>query len=223
MPKDRPTPSNKTRVSPYPLRSTRTQKEPIEAQWPSQWEDVMCVICQEAPHNAVLMRCSSSSTGCRAYMCDTSVRHSNCFKQYRKKNMNLVTKVLNCPYCRGEVHEAMKNHLKADHPERAWELMQRATEHNDIMTASSLPHGLEVLHQQLPNVPPRLVILLWVNGVVQGILHHQLPNSLPHSFVFRAGVNGVVRDYLLRFNGLGVASPLMRGTLTMNVVRTWTP
>ncbi|KAF8050130.1 hypothetical protein N665_2038s0003 [Sinapis alba] len=254
MPKDRPTPSNRTKVSPYPLRSTRTQKEPIEAQWPSQWEDVLCVICQEAPHNAVLMRCSSSSTGCCAYMCDTSVRHSNCFKQYRKKNMNLITKVLNCPYCRGEVHEAMKvqsggrralnarprscafencnflgtyshlkNHLKADHPERAWELMQRATEHNDIMTASSLPHGLEVLHQQLPNVPPRLMILLWVNGVVQGILHHQLPNSLPHSFVFRAGVNGVVRDYLLRFNGLGVASPLMRGTLTMNVVRTWTP
>nr|VDC91792.1 unnamed protein product [Brassica rapa] len=38
-------PSNRTRVSPYPLRSTRTQKEPIEAQGPSQWEDVLCVIC----------------------------------------------------------------------------------------------------------------------------------------------------------------------------------
>ncbi|XP_013617791.1 PREDICTED: uncharacterized protein LOC106324356 [Brassica oleracea var. oleracea] len=150
------------------------------------------------------MRCSSSSTGCRAYMCDTSVRHSNCFKQYRKKNMNRVTKVMNCPYCRGEVYEAMKvqsggrrdlnakprscafencnfsgtycqlkNHLKADHPsytrplvdqgrERAWEQMQRATEYNNINAAAGLPHsGLEVLHQQLPDVPPRLVILLW--------------------------------------------------------------
>ncbi|XP_056843010.1 uncharacterized protein LOC130495614 [Raphanus sativus] len=110
MPKEIPVPSNRTRVSPYPLRSTRTQKEPIEAQGPSQWEDVQCVICQEAPHNAILLRCFSSTNGCRAYMCDTSVRHSNCFKQYCKNNMNRVTKVMNCPYCRGEVYEAMKLH-----------------------------------------------------------------------------------------------------------------
>ncbi|KAJ4909030.1 hypothetical protein Rs2_03651 [Raphanus sativus] len=248
MPKEKPVPSNRTRVSPYPLRSTRTQKEPIEAQAPSQWEDVLCVICQEAPHNAILLRCSSSSTGCRAYMCDTSVRHSNCFKQYRKKNMNRVTKVLNCPYCRGEVHEAMKvqsegrralnakprscafencnlsgtysqlkNHLKADHPRstrplvdqgrvRAWEQMQRDTEHNDIMTAAGLPTGLEVFHEQLPDVPPRL-----------------LPNTLPYSFVIRAEFNGVVRDYLLRFNGFGADSPVMRNTTAMNIIGRWTP
>ncbi|CAF2177251.1 hypothetical protein BRARA_G02024 [Brassica rapa] len=143
--------SNRTRVSPYPLRSSRTKKEkepelPIQTEGPSQWEDVRCVICQEPPHNAVLLRCSSSSTGCRAYMCDTSARHSNCFKQYRLKNMNRLTKAFNCPYCRGEVHETMKvsgamrylnakprgcafegcvfsgsysqlkNHLKAEHP-----------------------------------------------------------------------------------------------------------
>ncbi|CAF2141077.1 hypothetical protein BRARA_B02515 [Brassica rapa] len=258
MPKERPVPSNRTRVSPYPLRSTRTQKEPIEAPGPSQWEDVMCVICQEVPHNAVLLRCSSSSNGCRAYMCDTNFRHSNCFKQYRKKNMSRVTKVLNCPYCRGEVHEAMKvqsggrramnakprscafencnfsgtysqlkNHLKADHPGstrplvdqervRAWEQMQRATEHNDIMTAAGLSHALEVSYEQLPNVPPRLVILHWVNGVVLSILHYELPNSLPQSFVVRAGVNGVVRDYLLRFNGLDTTLPLV------NIIRRWT-
>ncbi|KAJ0231022.1 Uncharacterized protein HA466_0301860 [Hirschfeldia incana] len=268
MPKERPVPSNRTRVSPYPLRSTRTQKEPIKEQGPSQWEDVMCVICQEAPHNAVLLRCSSSSMGCLAYMCDTSVRHSNCFKQYRKKSKNRVTKVLNCPYCRGEVHEAMKvksegrramnakprscafencnfsgtysqlkNHLKAeaDHPRstrplvdqervQAWEQMQIASEHNDIMTAAGLPTGLEVLYEQLPNVPPRLVITLWVNGVVQGTLQHELPNTLPYSFVIRAWVNGVVRDFLLRFNGLGDASSLMRSTESMNIVyRSWTP
>ncbi|CAN7003607.1 unnamed protein product [Brassica oleracea var. botrytis] len=169
-----------------------------------------------------------------------------------RKNMNRVTKVMNCPYCRGEVYEALKvqsggrrrdlnakprscafenfnfsgtycqlkNHLKADHPsytrplvdqgrERAWEQMQRATEYNDISTADGLPHsGLEVLHQQLTDVPPRLVILLWVNGVVQGTLHHELPNSLPHSFQIRAGANGVVRNYLLCFGGLDAASPL---------------
>ncbi|KAJ0256714.1 Uncharacterized protein HA466_0096290 [Hirschfeldia incana] len=116
MPKERrvlSVPSNRTRVSPYPLRSSRTKKEeepelPIQTEGPSQWEDVRCVICQEPPHNAVLLRCSSSSTGCRAYMCDTSARHSNCFKQYRVKNRNRLTKAFNCPYCRGEVYETMK-------------------------------------------------------------------------------------------------------------------
>ncbi|KAJ4884801.1 hypothetical protein Rs2_34894 [Raphanus sativus] len=116
MPKERrvlSVPSNRTRVSPYPLRSSRTKKEkepelPIQTEGPSQWEDVRCVICQEPPHNAVLLRCSSSSTGCRAYMCDTSARHSNCFKQYRVKNRNRLTKDFNCPYCRGEVYETMK-------------------------------------------------------------------------------------------------------------------
>ncbi|KAF8103047.1 hypothetical protein N665_0188s0008 [Sinapis alba] len=116
MPKERrvlSVPSNRTRVSPYPLRSSRTKKEkepelPIQTEGPRQWEDVWCVICQEPPHNAVLLRCSSSSTGCRAYMCDTSARHSNCFKQYRLKNRNRLTKTLNCPYCRGEVYETMK-------------------------------------------------------------------------------------------------------------------
>ncbi|KAL0878423.1 hypothetical protein Bca101_028129 [Brassica carinata] len=78
--------------------------------------------------------------------------------------------------------------------ERAWEQMQRATEYNDIMTAAGLRHGLE------------------------STLYHQLPNTLPHSFVIRAGVSGVVWDYLLRFNGLGAASPLMRRTLAINII-----
>ncbi|CAH8378927.1 unnamed protein product [Eruca vesicaria subsp. sativa] len=116
MPKERrvlSVTSNRTRVSPYPLRSSRTKKEeepelPIQTEGPTQWEDVRCVICQEPPHNAVLLRCSSSSTGCRAYMCDTSARHTNCFKQYRVKNRNRRTKALSCPYCRGEVYETMK-------------------------------------------------------------------------------------------------------------------
>ncbi|VVA95923.1 unnamed protein product [Arabis nemorensis] len=117
MPKERPTlpvSSNRTRVSPYPLRSSRTNKpiiapeSPIQTENPKEWEDVRCVICMEPPHNAVLLHCSSSSNGCRPYMCDTSVRHSNCFKQYRKNNKNRVTKALNCPLCRGEVFETVK-------------------------------------------------------------------------------------------------------------------
>lgn len=102
-------PSNRVRVSPYPLRSTRSKKEKAPEESPTEWEEVRCVICMEPPHNAVLLHCSSSSKGCRPYMCDTSCRHSNCFKQYRKNSKNrLNPKTLKCPLCRGEVYETMK-------------------------------------------------------------------------------------------------------------------
>ncbi|CAH2037515.1 unnamed protein product [Thlaspi arvense] len=114
-----PVSSNRDRVSPYPLRSCRSKKQkeaesPLEPESVSEWEDVRCVICMEPPHNAVLLQCSSYSKGCRAYMCDTSARHSNCFKQYRRNNNNKSMsrcngKTLNCPYCRGEVYGTMKS------------------------------------------------------------------------------------------------------------------
>ncbi|KAJ0257078.1 Uncharacterized protein HA466_0080100 [Hirschfeldia incana] len=115
-----PDSSNKNRASPYPLRSCRSKKQkeetespPVEPENVSEWEDVRCVICMEPPHNAVLLQCSSFSKGCRAYMCDTSARHSNCFKQYRrnKKNTSRCSsgKTLSCPYCRGEVQGTMKS------------------------------------------------------------------------------------------------------------------
>ncbi|KAL0797836.1 hypothetical protein Bca101_053010 [Brassica carinata] len=111
-----PVSSTGNRVSPYPLRSSRSKKQkeaeapPLVSESVSEWEDVRCVICMEPPHNAVLLQCASFSRGCRAYMCDTSSRHSNCFKQYRRNNSNKNTrKTLNCPYCRGEVYGTMKS------------------------------------------------------------------------------------------------------------------
>jgi len=114
-----PVSSNRNRVSPYPLRSCRNKKQkeveasssPVELESVSEWEDVRCVICMEPPHNAVLLQCSSFSKGCRAYMCDTSARHSNCFKQYRRSNSSsrCSGKTLHCPYCRGEVQGTMKS------------------------------------------------------------------------------------------------------------------
>ncbi|KAJ4890015.1 hypothetical protein Rs2_29763 [Raphanus sativus] len=114
--------NNRGRVSPYPLRSCRSKKQkeaessssPLESESVSEWEDVRCVICMEPPHNAVLLQCSSFSKGCRAYMCDTSARHSNCFKQYRRNNDKSTSrccslKALNCPYCRGEVYGTVKS------------------------------------------------------------------------------------------------------------------
>ncbi|CAN8305105.1 unnamed protein product [Cochlearia groenlandica] len=114
--------SNRSRVSPYPIRSCRNKKQkeaesspppppPVELENVSEWEDVRCVICMEPPHNAVLLQCSSFTKGCRAYMCDTSARHSNCFKQYRRNN-NVIRcngKSLHCPYCRGEVNGTTKS------------------------------------------------------------------------------------------------------------------
>ncbi|CAH8382420.1 unnamed protein product [Eruca vesicaria subsp. sativa] len=116
-----PVTSNRDRVSPYPLRSCRSKKQkevessPLDAESVSEWEGVRCVICMESPHNAVLLQCSSFSKGCRAYMCDTSARHSNCFKQYRRNNSNskntsrCTNKTLYCPYCRGEVFGTLKS------------------------------------------------------------------------------------------------------------------
>ncbi|XP_010472629.1 PREDICTED: uncharacterized protein LOC104752241 [Camelina sativa] len=104
--------SSMVRVSPYPLRSSRTNKHKA-SEWPiasHEWEDVRCVICMEPPHNAVRLTCSFFSSGCRPYMCDTSVRHSNCFKSFQKniRNNHLGPKTLHCPLCRGEVSQTTK-------------------------------------------------------------------------------------------------------------------
>ncbi|XP_010429617.1 PREDICTED: uncharacterized protein LOC104714070 [Camelina sativa] len=105
--------SNRVRVSPYPLRSSRTSKHKASDQWPiesHEWEDVRCVICMEPPHNAVRLTCSSFSSGCRPYICDTSFRHSNCFKSFLKtmRKNRQSCKTLHCPLCRGEVSQTTK-------------------------------------------------------------------------------------------------------------------
>ncbi|XP_057964906.1 uncharacterized protein LOC131155655 [Malania oleifera] len=46
-------------------------------------DEVLCPICMEHPHNAVLLLCSSHKKGCRSYICDTSYRHSNCLDRYK--------------------------------------------------------------------------------------------------------------------------------------------
>ncbi|XP_071736887.1 uncharacterized protein [Rutidosis leptorrhynchoides] len=58
------------------------------------WEDIMCSVCMEYPHNAVLLLCSSHDKGCRPYMCGTSSRYSNCLDQYKKA----YTKVTSSPH-----------------------------------------------------------------------------------------------------------------------------
>ncbi|CAA6670329.1 unnamed protein product [Spirodela intermedia] len=50
------------------------------------WEDVICPICLDFPHNGVLLRCSSYDKGCRPFMCDTGHTHSNCLERFKAAN-----------------------------------------------------------------------------------------------------------------------------------------
>lgn len=89
------------------------------------WEDVICPICLDFPHNGVLLQCSSYEKGCRAFVCDTDHLHSNCLERFRsaygmssgsKSPSSDVVSIENiqstvseddckpcCPLCRGEV------------------------------------------------------------------------------------------------------------------------
>lgn len=53
-----------------------------------EWDDALCPICMDHPHNAVLFLCSSHDKGCRSYICDTSYRHSNCLDRFKKMKVN---------------------------------------------------------------------------------------------------------------------------------------
>ncbi|CAN6242462.1 unnamed protein product [Urochloa humidicola] len=53
-----------------------------------EWDDALCPICMDHPHNAVLLLCSSHDKGCRPYICDTSYRHSNCLDRFKKMKAN---------------------------------------------------------------------------------------------------------------------------------------
>ncbi|KAE9609193.1 putative transcription factor C2H2 family [Lupinus albus] len=49
----------------------------------TSWEDVVCPICLDFPHNSVLLQCSSYGKGCRPFVCDTNQLHSNCLDRFK--------------------------------------------------------------------------------------------------------------------------------------------
>ncbi|KAF9616640.1 hypothetical protein IFM89_030874 [Coptis chinensis] len=63
------------------IPSNRTNMEP--GQLNINWEDVLCPICLDFPHNGVLLQCSSYDNGCRPFMCDTDHTHSNCLDRFK--------------------------------------------------------------------------------------------------------------------------------------------
>ncbi|KAL9229103.1 hypothetical protein vseg_004612 [Gypsophila vaccaria] len=98
-------------------------KKPIRLLEKKDWEDATCSVCMEAPHNAVLLLCSSYNKGCRPYMCATNCRFSNCLDQYKKAytkatsgaNEKMEICELLCPLCRGQV--------------KGWTLVEPARKH----------------------------------------------------------------------------------------------
>lgn len=91
-----------------------------------EWEEAVCPVCMEHPHNAVLLRCSSKKNGCRPYVCNTGVRHSDCLKKLFETSIRVPTStvadgmdqksprgsIITCPFCRGHIH--------------GWEVIDRA-------------------------------------------------------------------------------------------------
>ncbi|KAL8521660.1 hypothetical protein ACS0TY_011973 [Phlomoides rotata] len=92
-----------------------------EIQLYTNWDDIICPICLDFPHNAVLLQCSSYDKGCRSFVCDTDHLHSNCLYRFQQANgmspgSQPPISVENvqssdsgsdskpaCPLCRGEV------------------------------------------------------------------------------------------------------------------------
>lgn len=91
-------------------------------QFNPNWDDVICSICLDFPHNAVLLQCSSYDKGCRPFVCDTDHLHSNCLDRFKNAhntappstsdvvppiNVEPVASEDNCklccPLCRGDV------------------------------------------------------------------------------------------------------------------------
>ncbi|CAA0810917.1 Protein of unknown function (DUF1644 [Striga hermonthica] len=103
MPKDKRLNSlslDRAMASPYSRGSNSADPKIDILDEEKQWDDTLCPICMDHPHNAVLLLCSSRQTGCRAFVCDTSYRHSNCLDQLLRSN---GTRPLACPLCRGSV------------------------------------------------------------------------------------------------------------------------
>ncbi|XP_057959946.1 uncharacterized protein LOC131152223 isoform X2 [Malania oleifera] len=95
-----------------------------DVQLTTKWEDVICPICLDFPHNGVLLQCSSYEKGCRPFVCDTDHLHSNCLDRFKNAYgissdfkspsapapMDSIQSTSledngrpSCPLCRGEV------------------------------------------------------------------------------------------------------------------------
>ncbi|EPS72143.1 hypothetical protein M569_02615 [Genlisea aurea] len=81
-------------------------------------DDVICPICLDFPHNAVLLKCTSYGKGCRSFVCDTNHLHSNCLVRFIQANGMSISSMENlkslypadydqpvCPLCRGKVYD----------------------------------------------------------------------------------------------------------------------
>jgi len=61
------------------IRSLDLQDNPLNI----KWDDAICPICLDYPHNGVLLYCTSYDKGCRPLICDTDHHHSNCLDRFK--------------------------------------------------------------------------------------------------------------------------------------------
>ncbi|KAH9605288.1 hypothetical protein KSS87_016324, partial [Heliosperma pusillum] len=125
--------AEETRIASRSHKVCKGVQKPIKLSEKKDWEGAKCSVCMEAPHNAVLLLCSSYHKGCRPYMCATSHRFSNCLDEYKKAYVKTTTGAdssdlnfgcadektavceLLCPLCRGQV--------------KGWTLVEPARKH----------------------------------------------------------------------------------------------
>ncbi|KAM7251936.1 hypothetical protein ACFE04_023819 [Oxalis oulophora] len=93
------------------------------------WKDARCSVCMECPHNAVLLLCSSHDKGCRAYMCGTSFKYSNCLDQYKKAYTKIVS----------STHRAPAPGVSADNPIDIEDDLNMMDESNGEITELACP------------------------------------------------------------------------------------
>lgn len=115
-----------------------------------QWDEVLCPICMEHPHNAVVLICSSYEKGCRSYICDTSYRHSNCLDRFRNLKMNSGDNPSGSTSTVLENVEAEIRHLSspymvdsASFPRRSRTVTNLVEHHGSYSTTNLLPPGLD--------------------------------------------------------------------------------
>ncbi|KAG9139954.1 hypothetical protein Leryth_010482 [Lithospermum erythrorhizon] len=138
----------------------------------TNWDDIVCPICLDFPHNCVLLQCSSHDKGCRPFVCDTDHLHSNCLDRFKQahgvlsgsqlvpsndvntvESMNHTGSEANdkplCPLCRGGVTgwiilENVRVYLDEKKRQLDWENFQQSSEIIDVLSTihAEVPRGV---------------------------------------------------------------------------------
>jgi hypothetical protein len=167
------------------FKNVLLKKRGSRASEKKHWKDATCSVCLEYPHNAVLLLCSSYDKGCRAYMCATGHRYSNCLEQYKKaytkvtpiqssqhwtevmensslssglqhQNEKMEVPELLCPLCRGQV--------------KGWTVVEPARKYLNAKKLEVIRHSESMLGQSTHwHAHGQWILFLKKNGRVSSV------------------------------------------------------